>query len=227
MIGRFAGVDPIAAQFPHVSVFNYAENEPVGHIDLWGLQKYKPKLQEIKEPSDLLSLKMLNNVYEGGKTMFIEFGSLIDKGVKGIGAFFSPGQEQEHDVAGGVGLTRYKGTAKGMEKRINADAETANMDGVGEAMGGGAGVGKKLTPLLRELNHFLDLGTDMTSMLGNDQIGEGEIESSFINDTFKKGSAGTVDTIETDDGKTYKRTIIRNDDTQVTNYKPIEKKKNE
>ncbi len=40
MIGRFAGVDPIAAQFPHVSVFNYAENEPVGHIDLWGLQKY-------------------------------------------------------------------------------------------------------------------------------------------------------------------------------------------
>ena len=42
MIGRFAGVDPIAEQFPHVSVFNYAENEPVGHIDLWGLQKYKP-----------------------------------------------------------------------------------------------------------------------------------------------------------------------------------------
>ncbi len=41
MIGRFAGVDPIAAQFPHVSVFNYAENEPVGHIDLWGLQKYR------------------------------------------------------------------------------------------------------------------------------------------------------------------------------------------
>jgi RHS repeat-associated protein len=38
-IGRFAGVDPIADQFPWVSVFNYAENEPVGHIDLWGLQK--------------------------------------------------------------------------------------------------------------------------------------------------------------------------------------------
>jgi len=34
MIGRWAGVDPIAAQFPHVSVFNYAENEPVGYIDL-------------------------------------------------------------------------------------------------------------------------------------------------------------------------------------------------
>jgi hypothetical protein len=33
------GVDPIASQFPHVSVFNYAENEPIKHIDLWGLQK--------------------------------------------------------------------------------------------------------------------------------------------------------------------------------------------
>ncbi|MEZ4983520.1 MAG: RHS repeat-associated core domain-containing protein [Saprospiraceae bacterium] len=42
-IGRFTGVDPIADQFAWVSVFNYAENEPVGHIDLWGLQKAKPR----------------------------------------------------------------------------------------------------------------------------------------------------------------------------------------
>ena len=55
-IGRFAGpsthdsilwshtlrnpVDPIAAQFAHVSEYNYAENMPVGHIDLWGLQAF-------------------------------------------------------------------------------------------------------------------------------------------------------------------------------------------
>ncbi len=38
-IGRFIGVDPISDQFPHVSTYNYAENEPVGSIDLWGLQK--------------------------------------------------------------------------------------------------------------------------------------------------------------------------------------------
>jgi hypothetical protein len=31
-------VDPIAEEFPWVNGFNYAENEPVGHIDLWGLQ---------------------------------------------------------------------------------------------------------------------------------------------------------------------------------------------
>ena len=40
-IGRFPSVDPIADQFAFVSPFNYAENEPVGHIDLWGLQQTK------------------------------------------------------------------------------------------------------------------------------------------------------------------------------------------
>jgi len=39
-VGRFTGVDPIAAQFAWVNPYNYAENEPVMHIDLWGLQKY-------------------------------------------------------------------------------------------------------------------------------------------------------------------------------------------
>jgi hypothetical protein len=32
-------VDPIADQFPHVNSYNYAENEPVRHVDLWGLQR--------------------------------------------------------------------------------------------------------------------------------------------------------------------------------------------
>jgi hypothetical protein len=38
-IGRFIGVDPIADQFPWVSTYNYAENEPIANIDLHGLQK--------------------------------------------------------------------------------------------------------------------------------------------------------------------------------------------
>jgi len=44
-IGRFTGVDPIADRFAWVSVYNYAENEPVGHIDLHGLQKAKVDLK--------------------------------------------------------------------------------------------------------------------------------------------------------------------------------------
>ena len=34
-------MDPISDQFQHVSTYNYAENEPVGSIDLWGLQRLK------------------------------------------------------------------------------------------------------------------------------------------------------------------------------------------
>jgi hypothetical protein len=30
-------MDPIADQFPHVSVYKYAENRPIDGIDLWGL----------------------------------------------------------------------------------------------------------------------------------------------------------------------------------------------
>jgi len=39
-------VDPIADQFAWVSTYNYAENEPVRHIDLHGLQKYDPQTEQ-------------------------------------------------------------------------------------------------------------------------------------------------------------------------------------
>src|SRR5690606_13330273 len=39
-LGRFPSMDPISSQFPHVSPYNYAENEPVSSIDLWGLQRW-------------------------------------------------------------------------------------------------------------------------------------------------------------------------------------------
>ncbi|MEQ1746638.1 MAG: RHS repeat-associated core domain-containing protein, partial [Saprospiraceae bacterium] len=71
--GRFSGVDPIADKFAWVSVYNYAENEPIANIDLWGLQKYKPKIEPIEGPGDLLSTKMLNNAWEGAKTVAREF----------------------------------------------------------------------------------------------------------------------------------------------------------
>ncbi|WP_299121065.1 DUF6443 domain-containing protein [uncultured Tenacibaculum sp.] len=41
VIGRFPSIDPASDKFPHVSTYNYAENEPVGSIDLWGLQRWK------------------------------------------------------------------------------------------------------------------------------------------------------------------------------------------
>ncbi len=40
-LGRFTSLNPKADVFPWVFPFNYAENDPVGSIDLWGLQKLK------------------------------------------------------------------------------------------------------------------------------------------------------------------------------------------
>ncbi len=37
-IGRFTGVDPFADKFAWVTTYNYAENDPISNVDLWGLQ---------------------------------------------------------------------------------------------------------------------------------------------------------------------------------------------
>jgi RHS repeat-associated protein len=56
-IGRFTGVDPIADQFPWVTTFNYAENDPVSGIDLWGLQYVNTNTGESRGPIDPLNSK--------------------------------------------------------------------------------------------------------------------------------------------------------------------------
>lgn len=38
VVCRFTGVDPISGQFANLSTYNYASNDPILNIDLWGLQ---------------------------------------------------------------------------------------------------------------------------------------------------------------------------------------------
>jgi RHS repeat-associated protein len=55
-VGRFPSVDPLADQFAWVSPFNYAENDPVQYVDLWGLQQgSKPEFMPIEKPSHLIT----------------------------------------------------------------------------------------------------------------------------------------------------------------------------
>jgi RHS repeat-associated protein len=71
-IGRFPNVDPLIDTFHFVSGYNYAENEPVAHVDLWGLQQVS-YLQILKDAYDKFSLKMdLNLQVTAGNQVGLE-----------------------------------------------------------------------------------------------------------------------------------------------------------
>lgn len=48
-IGRFPSVDPIIDKFAYLTLYNYAENEPVASIDLHGLQKFIVTANQLSE----------------------------------------------------------------------------------------------------------------------------------------------------------------------------------
>ncbi len=65
-IARFTGVDPIADQFAWVSVYNYAENDPIRFIDLHGLQKALYDRNAVNNKS-FVSAQAINEQTSGGK----------------------------------------------------------------------------------------------------------------------------------------------------------------
>jgi hypothetical protein len=84
-VGRFPSVDPLADQFAWVSPFNYAENDPVQYVDLWGLQQgSKPEFMPIEKPSHLIT-RTPWNIYMGFKTMIFEDVYYANKGHKSWG----------------------------------------------------------------------------------------------------------------------------------------------
>lgn len=74
-IGRFTGVDPISDQFPHVSTYNYAENEPIGGIDLWGLQRVEMNSwHQYYEQNTKYRQEYINNLGPGATAVSAAFG---------------------------------------------------------------------------------------------------------------------------------------------------------
>jgi RHS repeat-associated protein len=71
-LGRFTSLDPIADKFNWVSPYNYAENDPVGSIDLYGLQKLKLALNltlttgKVGAKVDAGGLSLGGSTYLGG-----------------------------------------------------------------------------------------------------------------------------------------------------------------
>lgn len=68
-IGRFPSVDPIADEFADLSGFNYANNDPIGKIDLWGLQGEdfnRVYSEGMLEESHFVPADQRPKTYEGG-----------------------------------------------------------------------------------------------------------------------------------------------------------------
>ena len=115
-IGRFTGVDPISDQFPHVTTYNYAENEPIGHIDLWGLQKAKPSLfqrglQWLGLDSNTLVMGPkgeghARQIYENQAAADEVAGIVEDKIIETAQSVGASGEDVElaGDIAAGVGV---------------------------------------------------------------------------------------------------------------------------
>ncbi len=80
-IGRFTGVDPISDEFPHVSTYNYAENEPIANIDLHGLQGIR--FGEGVEMTE-------TNKQKGREA----FNALIDSAIGFLGSLFREGSAE-------------------------------------------------------------------------------------------------------------------------------------
>jgi len=74
-VGRFTGVDPISDQFAHLSTYNYASNDPILNIDLWGLQGVPYSVPF----NDGNTITILPDYYEG---QWIDFFEPVDEFVE-------------------------------------------------------------------------------------------------------------------------------------------------
>ncbi len=93
-VGRFTGVDPIAGEFAWVSPYNYAENEPLAHIDLHGLQKAEVLISGLVTSVDKNTNNTNSSQFALGLVIDIGSGNKINFGVSvdglAIGGEYSP-----------------------------------------------------------------------------------------------------------------------------------------
>ena len=100
-IGRFTGVDPISDQFAELSTYNYASNDPIKNIDLWGLQGTRADIRFNQRANDFLGGKIT-------RQEFIQGLQNEGNGAVAGASFFIPGPE---DLAiAGFAATKFGGS---------------------------------------------------------------------------------------------------------------------
>ncbi|MEN0049551.1 MAG: RHS repeat-associated core domain-containing protein [Bacteroidota bacterium] len=100
-MARFIHIDPISEQFPFVTPYNYAENSPIAHIDLWGLQKAKPL-----RPGETTKMKQQREAFDRAAMGALLYG-LTDDSKQGKAIAVSPDMseavsKENQVVEGGV-----------------------------------------------------------------------------------------------------------------------------
>jgi RHS repeat-associated protein len=80
-IGRFPSVDPIIEKFPYLTPYNYASNDPVGKIDLWGLQGIRSNepglLEQASSALQQVGQGLQNMIQEGAKALGLDGQTLL------------------------------------------------------------------------------------------------------------------------------------------------------
>jgi RHS repeat-associated protein len=139
-IGRFTGVDPIADQFAWVSVYNYAENSPIGNIDLHGLQAAGYEIATRRDDIALMKGQMSRDEYVArqqargqGAIAGMGLGILF---VGGKAALVGAGQWVLRNP---VAATEMAKTAGGVIRGMTTEQEMpGNLDNTGRVMKAGA-----------------------------------------------------------------------------------------
>jgi len=215
-IGRFPSIDPIADKFAHVSPYNYAENEPVGSIDLWGLQRWKVNgYERTSAPSTLWTKYTL-----GGATSARERRRIGSPGFGKINITQNTSRLPIHLSDNRKNLTRGRGS------ETNAVRHTLWSGAIASALDGGTakrvtdakeGILKGSTSeidLQAQFEGDLDLADNIVDLMNNEigiEIGSehsGDLKSLTVKvlDVFKEEGLWTA--TEKDGEITFKREKI-------------------
>jgi len=190
-------VDPIADQFPHVSVFNYAENEPVGHIDLHGLQQaifvtqtsknsnghnyvvatYDRTRPDAKNHDHIFSVYSNTQKYGTRGTLEVVHdmasGKILELFTLTPEEARANRREGSNHVEGGIQFSSY--AAPGFEKRFSEKAEVGgNIDLLLSVFGVAKGVSDTwvkapgMLDLISYLNNGTQIGTSVQGQLHGD-----------------------------------------------------------
>jgi RHS repeat-associated protein len=177
-LGRFPNTDPLSDTFNFVTPYNYAENSPVTFIDLWGLQRYKPKMNG----------NPLNNAYEGMKTIGYEFFSTIGSFLPGAGS--SSAEDYTHKGTGIEMLSDINVPGNGTLSLPNAENGADKLIGTGDIiipLGGGSG-GLAAIP---EIGFALNVVVDGASLAKDAESISAGIVQKDLESKVEKAKIGT------------------------------------